>query len=113
MSPDPVLSAAPWVAVALAAVGLVCAALAVRAGLRRDRRRRAALTALAVLGVVLAALAALTPRLVGYGWREVRLWAPDLALGLGASMVAWGAVAVTAAVAVVVRTRRGRAAPPG
>ncbi|CAG7573784.1 CubicO group peptidase (beta-lactamase class C family) [Barrientosiimonas humi] len=113
MSPDPVLSAAPWVAVALAAVGLVCAALAVRAGLRRDRRRRAALTALAVLGVVLAALAALTPRLVGYGWREVRLWAPDLALGLGASVVAWGAVAVTAAVAVVVRTRRGRAAPPG
>lgn len=89
---DPVLGAAPFVVLALAALGLgVVGGLLLRPG--RRRRLLALVVALPLVGLGL-----LAPRLIGYSSEQLRLWAPDLGWGLWALSIVWSTVAVVAIV---------------
>lgn len=99
---DPVLTAAPWVVVGLAVLGLAGAAVASRS------RRRGLLLALGAAAALVTGLALLAPGLLGYTSTQLRLWAPDLGWGLWAVAGTWGATALAAAVGLARRSRRGR-----
>lgn len=94
---DPVLTAAPWVLLAVALAGvLVVGVRTVRRRRGTDalaRRRLLAPAAAAVVTLVLAAL----PILLGVAVDTLLTWSPDLALALGLAVAAWGLATVVLA----------------
>ncbi|GGC55748.1 serine hydrolase [Hoyosella rhizosphaerae] len=88
------LMAAPWLIAALAIGGFVIALFAARRLFRADLRRKALSRnrslILAIVAALITAAGVLAPRLFGFGWRELMLWAPDVGFAAIATTGAWG-----------------------
>lgn len=108
---DSTLTTGAWVALGLAALGLLVAGVGVRALTRPDRRRRWMLVVGTVLSSATALACALLPRGFDLGWREFRLWSLDLALGVTGSGASWTIAALILTAATVRRSRRRPIAP--
>lgn len=103
---SPLLTWAPFTSAAVAAFGLALCAWAIRgAATSRPRRGRfALLLGATAAGTAVAAL--LTPDLVGFSGRTLRLWAPDLGWSLIAITVTWALLSACLAA-------QAHRAPPG
>ncbi|GAA1479930.1 hypothetical protein GCM10009624_03700 [Gordonia sinesedis] len=111
------LLAAPWLLLAAAVAAWTALAMSLARRRRRHTRFRAlgAVAAIAV-AVAVAVLAGALPALLGTGWREVLIWAPDIgwtAIALGAAAVTVVVAVLTAAVRSVTRRTLARRAPRG
>lgn len=108
---DSMLTTGAWAALGLAALGLLVAGAGVRALTRPDRRRRWTVVMGTVLSSAIVLACAFLPRGFGLGWRELRLWSLDLAIGVTASGLTWTLAALMLAAAAVRRSRPRPIAP--
>lgn len=109
---DPVLSAAPWVALALALIGIAVLGLQLWR-LRKGHRGRTVTRVLITAGFLLLAVVLWQiPAYVGASWSTLRLFAPDLAWSLIAAVALWVAVALVSLSRLIPRGSTARVMTP-